>query len=196
MKMLHRQGHHLCLELLEGRCVPSTVTNLADAGPGSLRDAIAMTPSGGTVDFQAGLSGTITLTTGELDINKDLTIDGPYAASHYRQRLPAFRGNPHQSCLRCLQAKSSAAAFRVCARSSNTSGWSLSLPGSPLRLFGMNQYFARSSPACWQIAKQGRPVSRQELARGARLPEGQALGACTRRARLCQPSLRSHSSRV
>jgi hypothetical protein len=67
----------LCLEWLEARCLPSTVTNLSDSGPGSLRDAIAMTPSGGTVDFQAGLRGTITLTTGELAINKDLSIDGP-----------------------------------------------------------------------------------------------------------------------
>jgi hypothetical protein len=67
------------LECLEGRCVPSTVTNLSDHDPGSLRDAIATTPAGGTVDFQAGLSGTITLTTGELAINKDLTIAGPGA---------------------------------------------------------------------------------------------------------------------
>jgi hypothetical protein len=67
------------LETLEGRCLPSTVTNLNDAGGGSLRDAIAITPAGGTVDFQAGLSGTITLSTGELAINKDLTIAGPGA---------------------------------------------------------------------------------------------------------------------
>jgi hypothetical protein len=67
----------LCLETLEARCVPSTVTNLNDNGPGSLRDAIATSPEGGTVDFQPGLTGTITLTTGELAINKDLTIDGP-----------------------------------------------------------------------------------------------------------------------
>jgi hypothetical protein len=55
------------------------VTNLSDHDPGSLRDTIATTPDGGTVDFQPGLSGTITLTTGELDINKDLTIEGPGA---------------------------------------------------------------------------------------------------------------------
>jgi hypothetical protein len=46
---------------------------------GSLRQAIIDTPSGGTVDFQPGLSGTITLTTGELLIEKDLTIAGPGA---------------------------------------------------------------------------------------------------------------------
>jgi hypothetical protein len=69
----------LCLELLETRCVPSTVTNLSDHDPGSLRDAIATTPDGGTVDFQPGLTGTIVLTSGELAINKDLTIEGPGA---------------------------------------------------------------------------------------------------------------------
>jgi hypothetical protein len=67
------------LETLEGRCLPSTVTNLNDAGPGSLRQAIIDTPSGGTVDFQPGLSGTIT-PTGELGITKDLIIDGPGAS--------------------------------------------------------------------------------------------------------------------
>jgi hypothetical protein len=51
--------------------------NLNDAGTGSLRQAILDTPSGGTVDFQQGLSGTITLMTGELPINTDLTIAGP-----------------------------------------------------------------------------------------------------------------------
>jgi hypothetical protein len=71
------QKHRLCLEPLEARCLPSTVTNLSDHDPGSLRDAIASTLSGGTVDFQPGLAGTITLTTGELAIAKDLIIAGP-----------------------------------------------------------------------------------------------------------------------
>jgi hypothetical protein len=55
------------------------VTNLSDHDPGSLRDAIATTPNGGTVDFQPGLTGTITLTTGELVIGRDITIEGPGA---------------------------------------------------------------------------------------------------------------------
>src|SRR5262245_30822147 len=74
----HRRSR-LHLEALEGRCLPSTVTNLDDAGAGSLRQAISDTPAGGTVDFQDGLHGTIVLTTGELDIAKELTIAGPGA---------------------------------------------------------------------------------------------------------------------
>jgi hypothetical protein len=66
---------------LENRCLPSTVTTLADAGPGSLRDAIANTPAGGTVAFQPGLTGTITLTSGPLTIDHSLTISGPGANS-------------------------------------------------------------------------------------------------------------------
>jgi hypothetical protein len=78
-KACRRFAYRPRLETLEGRCLPSTVTNLDNAGPGSLRQAILDTPAGGTVDFQPGLSGTITLTTGELLINKDLTVAGPGA---------------------------------------------------------------------------------------------------------------------
>jgi hypothetical protein len=67
------------LEALEDRSVPSTVSNLFDSGPGSLRQAIVDTPAAGTVDFQPGLSGTITLAGSELAISKDLTIAGPGA---------------------------------------------------------------------------------------------------------------------
>ncbi|HLJ97912.1 MAG TPA: right-handed parallel beta-helix repeat-containing protein [Gemmataceae bacterium] len=79
--MSRRQPGRLRLEALESRCLPSTVTNLTDHNPGSLRDAIATTPAGGTVDFQDGLSGTITLTTANLTIAKDLTINGPGPAA-------------------------------------------------------------------------------------------------------------------
>jgi hypothetical protein len=78
-KAIARRPYRPCLEALELRCVPSTVTNLLDSGPGSLRQAILDTPTGGTVDFQVGLRGRITLTSGELLINKDLTIAGPGA---------------------------------------------------------------------------------------------------------------------
>jgi hypothetical protein len=79
MRTFLRRRSRLCLESLEARYLPSTVTNLSDHEPGSLRDAITSTPSGGTVDFQPGLTGNIVLTTGELAITKNLTIDGPGA---------------------------------------------------------------------------------------------------------------------
>jgi hypothetical protein len=83
----------LVLEPLEGRWVPSTVTNLADAGAGSLRQAILDTPAGGTVDFQPGLTGTITLTSTTLIIDQSLTITGPGATTltvSGNQQFPVF----------------------------------------------------------------------------------------------------------
>ena len=56
---------------------PVTVTTIADSGPGSLRSAIAAASSGDTISFAPGISGTITLTSGPLVIDKTLAIDGP-----------------------------------------------------------------------------------------------------------------------
>ncbi|MDA2919258.1 hypothetical protein MYX76_07185 [Desulfobacterota bacterium AH_259_B03_O07] len=54
-----------------------TVTNTNDSGTGSLRETIANTDPGGTVDFDPSLANqTITLTTGEIVIDKDLIISG------------------------------------------------------------------------------------------------------------------------
>src|ERR1041384_1801351 len=52
-----------------------TVTNTNDSGPGSLRQALADVNDGDTINF--GVSGTIALTSGELVIDKDITISGP-----------------------------------------------------------------------------------------------------------------------
>src|SRR5262245_19424342 len=75
------------LESLEDRCVPSTlkVTNILDSGTGSLRYEIAQARSNDTIVFDFGgkkansTAHTITLTSGELYINKNLTIQGPGA---------------------------------------------------------------------------------------------------------------------
>jgi len=57
------------------------VTNLNDHGPGSLRDAIARANDGDAITFAKNLKGTITLTSGELNITKkNLVISGPGAS--------------------------------------------------------------------------------------------------------------------
>src|SRR5215218_7952065 len=54
-----------------------TVQNTNDAGPGSLRQAIADAASGEVIDFAPAIAGqTVTLTTGELVIDKAVTIVG------------------------------------------------------------------------------------------------------------------------
>ena len=54
------------------------VTTTADSGAGSLRAAIAVASDGDTIQFDAALNGqTINLTSGELAINKNITINGP-----------------------------------------------------------------------------------------------------------------------
>jgi hypothetical protein len=72
----------LLLEALEDRTVPSTftVSNLADSGPGSLRQAILdanASPGPDLIRFgHDARDGTIVLTGGQLNITDDLTIEG------------------------------------------------------------------------------------------------------------------------
>ena len=55
-----------------------TVTTTADSAPGSLRQALADAQDGDTIQFDPSLNGqTITLTTGELVTDKNITIGGP-----------------------------------------------------------------------------------------------------------------------
>jgi predicted outer membrane repeat protein len=70
------------MEALETRDVPSTltVTNPFDRGPGSLRYEIAQATTKDTIVFAPSLAGqTIGLTSGELDITQNLSIQGPGA---------------------------------------------------------------------------------------------------------------------
>ena len=72
------------LEALGERLVPATftVTNLDNAGTGSLRQAVLSANASAGADlitFQEGLTGTIALTSGQLEIKGALTIQGPGA---------------------------------------------------------------------------------------------------------------------
>jgi hypothetical protein len=79
-----RRGPALGVHALEDRAVPATftVTTLADAGPGSLRQAVLdanARPGADTVQFAPGVRGTITLAS-QISITDDLTVRGPGAA--------------------------------------------------------------------------------------------------------------------
>jgi hypothetical protein len=70
----------LGLSASQARAATFEVTSLADNGAGTLRAAIVAANSGLGADiitFQSGLTGTITLTTGELSIDDTVTIQGP-----------------------------------------------------------------------------------------------------------------------
>ncbi|HSH39684.1 MAG TPA: choice-of-anchor Q domain-containing protein, partial [Chthoniobacterales bacterium] len=72
-----------------------TVTNLNDDGPGSLRQTLAASRDGDTVDF--AVTGTIVLSSSELAIRtKDLTIQGPGA------KLLAVSGNNEHRVMNIL----------------------------------------------------------------------------------------------
>jgi len=65
----------LCFIALSTQAATITVTNTDDDGAGSLRQAIADAHDGDTITF--GVTGTISLTTGELLVDKSIIINGP-----------------------------------------------------------------------------------------------------------------------
>src|SRR5438067_3167420 len=61
-----------------GQAATITVSNKSDSGPGSLRQALADAHNEDTINFDSSLNGqTITLTSGELVVNKIVSINGP-----------------------------------------------------------------------------------------------------------------------
>lgn len=73
----------ICVALLSviGNLTQATVipvTNTNDSGPGSLRQALALANDGDTIDA-TGISGAISLTTGELVVGHSVIINGPGA---------------------------------------------------------------------------------------------------------------------
>ena len=63
---------------MQAHAATITVTNTNDSGPGSLRQALANANNGDTINF--AVSGTITLTSGGLEVTKSVAISGPGAA--------------------------------------------------------------------------------------------------------------------
>src|SRR4051794_29550197 len=92
----------LRVEALEDRSMPSTFTviNLLDGGAGSLRAAVVAAnanPGADAIDFAT--TGTITLTSGQLDVTDSLTINGPGAGAltvsgNHVSRVLGLYGNP------------------------------------------------------------------------------------------------------
>jgi hypothetical protein len=65
----------LCAAAIPAEATIIPVTNTNDSGPGSLRQAFAIANDGDTIDA-TGVSGVIPLTSGELLVDKSVTIDG------------------------------------------------------------------------------------------------------------------------
>jgi hypothetical protein len=64
-----------CASAMPTHAATITVSNTHDSGPGSLRQALRDANDGDTINF--AVTGTITLTSGGLPVNKSLTISGP-----------------------------------------------------------------------------------------------------------------------
>jgi len=80
-----------------------TATNTNDSGPGSLRQALTDANDGDTIQF--AVTGTISLTIGELLVHKNVAISGPGTA------ILAVHGNARVVYSTLVQGKPS--LFRV-----------------------------------------------------------------------------------
>ena len=74
---------------MTGQAATLTVTSSGDSGPGTLRQAILDASSSGGDTIKFDLTGTITLTSGQLFIHKNLTISGPGPNVLTMRRSPA-----------------------------------------------------------------------------------------------------------
>jgi len=69
----------LNLAVINSQAATLTVTNKNNSGTGSLRQAIVSAAPGDTINFAAGMKGSILLINTEFVINKNLTSQGPGA---------------------------------------------------------------------------------------------------------------------
>jgi hypothetical protein len=97
------------------------VNNNNDGGTGSLRFVIANVCTGSTITFAPNVTGTIDLTSGELLINKSLTINGP-GANLLAIRRSSAGGTPTFRILNIASADVTAALSGLTIASGNTSG--------------------------------------------------------------------------
>ncbi len=97
--VFRRRSLLLALMLISGTSAEAatiSVTNTNDSGADSLRQAIIGAAPGDTITFSLPPNSKITLTSGELLINKNLTIDGPGRSEltverPYVSGIPEFR---------------------------------------------------------------------------------------------------------
>src|SRR6266550_2360517 len=99
-----------------------TVTNGNDSGLGSLRHAILDASSGDTINFAPSVT-TVTLTSGELVIDKDLIITGPGA-----NRLTVTTKPPDFVSFRVFNISSSTATVSI-SESTSSDGFTQEGPG-------------------------------------------------------------------
>ena len=84
-------------QYFRGNAATLIVINTNDSGPGSLRDTLAAANDGDMIQFDAALNGqTVTLTSSELVIDKNITISGPGTSL-----LTVFEIDPHLPHLSC-----------------------------------------------------------------------------------------------
>ena len=84
----------LCAFSIPAHAGTITVTNTNDSGPGSLRQALIDAQDGDTIAFDLSFPATISLTSGELVINKNISLIGPGAnllTIARAQGAPTFR---------------------------------------------------------------------------------------------------------
>jgi hypothetical protein len=106
-----------------------TVTSASDSGPGTLRQAIADAQPGDTIGFANGVT-TVTLTSGELLVQKSLTISGPGPTSLTVQRSTAS-GTPGFGIFRISTGNVTLSGVKITNgdRNSPTSGYAFAYGG-------------------------------------------------------------------